>query len=47
MPYYSSVGFDIVCTPTGTIIFESNTGTGVCASQMGREWGNADTFVKN
>ena len=46
LPYYSSVGFDIVCTPNGPIILEINTGTGVYASQMGREYGIADAFLK-
>jgi len=46
LPYYSSVGFDIVCTPNGPIILEINTGTGVYASQMGRDWGIADAFIQ-
>lgn len=46
LPYYRSVGFDIVCTPTGPIILEINTGTGVYASQMGRDYGIADSFLK-
>ena len=46
LPYYSSVGFDIVCTTDGPIVLEINTGTGVYASQMGRDWGIADVFLK-
>ncbi len=47
LPYYNSVGYDIVCTAQGPIILEINTGASVCVSQMGREWGIADAFVKS
>lgn len=47
MPYYNSVGFDIVCTPTGPIIIEINTGADAFVSQMGREFGIAAAFLKN
>lgn len=47
LPYYNSVGYDIVCTAQGPIILEINTGASVCISQMGREWGIADAFVKS
>jgi hypothetical protein len=46
-PYYNSIGYDIVCTAQGPIILEINTGASVCISQMRREWGIADAFVKS
>ncbi len=46
-PYYNSIGYDIVCTAQGPIILEINTCASVCISQMGREWGIADAFVKS
>ena len=46
LPYYSSVGFDVACTPTGPVIIEINTGTGASAPQMGKDRGIADIFLK-
>ena len=46
LPYYSSVGFDVACTPTGPVIIEVNTGTGASAPQMGKDRGIADVFLK-
>ncbi len=46
LPYYSSVGFDVACTPNGPVIIEVNTGTGASAPQMGKDRGIADLFLK-
>ena len=46
LPYYSSVGFDVACTPNGPVIIEINTGTGASAPQMGKDRGIADLFLK-
>lgn len=46
IPYYSSVGFDVACTPDGPVIIEVNTGTGSSAPQLGKEFGTADCFLK-
>lgn len=44
MPYYRSVGFDIALTPSGPVVVEINTGSGVYLSQMGYEYGLGKFF---
>lgn len=47
LPYYKSVGFDIATTDEGPVIIEINTGAGIGLSQIGREYGLADTFLES
>ena len=46
LPYYTSVGFDIATTDDGPVVIEINTGAGIGLSQIGREYGLADIFLK-
>lgn len=46
LPYFNSVGFDVACTPDGPVIIEVNTGAGVAGTQMGKDIGTADCFLK-
>ena len=46
LPYYKSVGFDIVTTDNGPVIIEINTGCGMDIAQMGKKYGIADKFVR-
>lgn len=47
LPYYKSVGFDIVTTDNGPVIIEINTGCGMGIAQMGKKRGIADKFKEN
>lgn len=45
-PYYNSVGFDIATTNDCYVIIEINTGAGVYLSQMEKNIGLTDYFVR-
>lgn len=46
LPYYNSVGFDVATTNDGPVIIEINTGAGIYLSQMGKNIGLANYFLR-